>query len=706
MATFLRGRAAEFYDELPDDTDLDDLKTALIQQFMPKEARRFYYADLYGRKQGESESAADFGREIQQLVRRAHSEMPGEHQDTLMREHFLNGLRPELKRIVLISGPKSFARAVEVAKREEINEQVTRTFASPEARTPTMEERKPKPKSSLQRWPTHLQFLPTSRTYRVEMSSEERSSTAATARGRKLKKLDVAPHEALTGCEAAKKEEEENPRTFINSVDGRTCVGMAEVMDGKYIKTPPDNLSLVFERFKNEGLKLKPKKCYFCQPEVLYLGHVVGKDGIKPNPEKISVIQNYPVPKDCGAIRSFVALVSYYRQFIKNFASIAAPLNYLLKKGVKFTWSDDCQCVFEYLRNSLLKAPILTYPDFNERFSLYTDASNTGIGAVLAQNIGGTEKTIAYASRSLKPHERKYATIERECLALVWGIKYFRPYLYGHEFDVITDHNPLKWLDNARDPHSRLSRWSLSLQSYSYVIKHRPGRSHGNADALSRMPANHITPFVNAIDSPSLQLEEVRNKQRQDPALQDLINYFEKGEIPENSVCARRLMATADDYVFEDGLLYHLLKGRARTRDLIRKQLVIPRSLKDEVMLSMLEELTSGHLGFEKTYHRIQQRYFWTDSKPDFIPGDLGADITVNEEPENDNHSNEGESETDPAELEVRSILHKKIVKNRSGRKQTYYLVEWADDNIEPSWEPLSNLHCESRAILSYPGSP
>eukprot|EP00794_Sanderia_malayensis_P003974 gene3974-4523_t len=218
-----------------------------------------------------------------------------------------------------------------------------------------------------------------------------------------------------------------------------------------------DNLRLVFERFKNEGLKLKPKKCYFCQPEVLYLGHVVGKDGIKPNPEKISVIQNYPVPKDCGEIRSFVALVSYYRRFIKNFASIAAPLNYLLKKGVKFTWSDDCQCAFEYLRNSLLKAPILAYPDFNERFSLYTDASNTGIGAVLAQNIGGTEKTIAYASRSLKPHERKYATIERECLALVWGIKYFRPYLYGHEFDVITDHNPLKWLDNARDLHSRLS---------------------------------------------------------------------------------------------------------------------------------------------------------------------------------------------------------------------------------------------------------
>ena len=154
-----------------------------------------------------------------------------------------------------------------------------------------------------------------------------------------------------------------------------------------------------------------------------------------------------------------MALVSYYRRFIKNFASIATPLNYLLKKGVKFVWTDDCQHAFERLRNALVEAPILSYPNFNERFLLYTDASNTAIGAILAQNINGVEQTIAYASRSLKPYEKKYATIEKECLAIVWGIKYFRPYLYGRSFDVVTDHNPLKWLDNARDPHSRLSRW-------------------------------------------------------------------------------------------------------------------------------------------------------------------------------------------------------------------------------------------------------
>jgi len=373
-----------------------------------------------------------------------------------------------------------------------------------------------------------------------------------------------------------------------------------------------ENLRSVFDRFRHEGLRLKPKKCHFCKPEVLYLGHVIGKDGIRPNPVKIEVITNYPVPCNCDEVRSFVALVSYYRRFVKGFATIAAPLNALLKKGVKFNWTEDCQHSFETLRDSLIKSPILAYPDFQEKFSLYTDASNTGIGAILAQHMDGEEKTISYASRSLKTHERKYATIERECLALVWGIKHFRPYLYGKEFEVITDHNPLKWLGNARDPHSRLSRWSLALQSYAFSIKHRPGKLHGNVDSLSRLPDNNCNVSIAAIDSPGLQLDRVKDLQRKDPALQDLIKYLETGDIPDNSVDARRLMATSDDYLLDKGVLYHLDNGRIRSRKIVRKQLVIPRSLKEEVMLALHEELTSGHLSFQKTYLKIRQRYFWT----------------------------------------------------------------------------------------------
>ena len=379
-----------------------------------------------------------------------------------------------------------------------------------------------------------------------------------------------------------------------------------------------DNLRLVFDRFRKEGLKLKPKKCHFCKPEVLYLGHIVGKNGIRPNPEKVSCISNYPVPTNCSEVRSFVALCSYYRRFIKDFASKASPLHALLKKGVQFKWTEKCQLAFEQLRDSLLGEPILSYPDFDHKFELYTDASNTGIGAVLSQNINGEEKTLAYASRSLKPHERKYSTIERECLAMVWAVKYFRPYLFGKEFDIITDHNPLRWLDNAKDPHSRLSRWSLTLQSYSFNIRHRSGKLHNNADALSRMPEpvkNETTGkqvHVSAIDVPGLQLDRVRQMQNQDPSLQVMLDYLRKGDIPDDASSARKLMASCEDYLLEDDVLYHLDRGRARSRNAIRKQLVVPRSLKDEVMLSCHEELTSGHLGFEKTYLKIRTRYFWT----------------------------------------------------------------------------------------------
>ena len=125
LPAFLRERAAEFYDELSGDCDLDELKTALIKQFSPSEARRLYYSDLYERRQRQNESAADFGRDVQQLVRRAYSGMPVEHQNTLMREHFVNGLRPEIKRIVLIADPETFNKALQIARREEINEQLT-----------------------------------------------------------------------------------------------------------------------------------------------------------------------------------------------------------------------------------------------------------------------------------------------------------------------------------------------------------------------------------------------------------------------------------------------------------------------------------------------------------------------------------------------------------------------------------------------------
>jgi hypothetical protein len=142
----------------------------------------------------------------------------------------------------------------------------------------------------------------------------------------------------------------------------------------------------------------------------------------------------------------------------------------------------------QLLKTCLTTAPILAYPDFEKKFILYTDASNTGLGAVLAQlDDKGRERVTAYTSRTLYSAEVNYSATERECLAAVWATKHFRTYLHGHEFDLVTDHAALKWLLNHIAPQGRTARWVLQLQEFAPRVVYRKGTNHANADALSRL---------------------------------------------------------------------------------------------------------------------------------------------------------------------------------------------------------------------------
>lgn len=246
------------------------------------------------------------------------------------------------------------------------------------------------------------------------------------------------------------------------------------------------NLLDIFERLRKVNLKLNASKCVFLKKDMLYLGHVISDKGVLPDPEKINVIQNYPVPQTVDEVKRFVAFANYYRKFIKNFADIAYPLNQLCKKNVTFKWNKKCQCSFEKLKHSLISPPILQYPNFSDdnMFTLQTDASGYGLGAVLSNKDG---RPIAYASRSLNKAESNYPTIEKELLAIVWGVKHFRPYLYGRRFKIYTDHKPLVYLFNLKDPSSRLLKFRLVLEEYDYEISYVPGKGNAAADALSRV---------------------------------------------------------------------------------------------------------------------------------------------------------------------------------------------------------------------------
>ncbi|CAK9834632.1 Retrovirus-related Pol polyprotein from transposon 17.6 [Anthophora retusa] len=242
------------------------------------------------------------------------------------------------------------------------------------------------------------------------------------------------------------------------------------------------------ERLRKANLSLQPDKCEFLRKEVAYLGHVIGRDGVKPDPRNIEAVRKFPVPKTAKNIKQFLGLAGYYRRFIPKFSHIAKPLTSLLKKDAKFEWNREQEKAFTNLRDMLCTEPILQYPDFAKPFIVTTDASGYAVGAVLSQGNVGKDLPIAYASRLLNGPELNYATIEKECLAIMYAVQYFRPYLYGREFLLVTDHRPLVWMHSVKDPSSRLVRWRLKLAEFEYKIIYKEGKVNMNADALSRNP--------------------------------------------------------------------------------------------------------------------------------------------------------------------------------------------------------------------------
>jgi len=247
------------------------------------------------------------------------------------------------------------------------------------------------------------------------------------------------------------------------------------------------HLKIVFQRIRDAGLKLNIEKCNFWMKSLPFLGHIICEKGIAPDPTKIETVQKIQPPKNTTKLRSFLGLVGYYRQFIKNFSAIAQPLNQLLHKDEPYYWGSKQQQAFEKLKEKLVTAPVLAYPDFSKRFILATDASYYGFGATLSQkDRDGKEHPIAYASKSLQPAEQNYYATELECAAIVWAIEHYHSYLGATEFTLVTDHLALKWLKTV-EPKGRIGRWILKLQPYNFVVVHKPGRIHSNVDALSRL---------------------------------------------------------------------------------------------------------------------------------------------------------------------------------------------------------------------------
>ena len=201
---------------------------------------------------------------------------------------------------------------------------------------------------------------------------------------------------------------------------------------------------MLFSRFRQHNLRVKATKCQFGAAKVLFLGHVVSGQGVHTDPKKIKAVSDLKEPTNVEQVRSFLGLAGYYRRFIPNFAAISSPLVHLTKKGCNFIWSEKQKHAFSLLKQLLCSAPILCYPKLDQPFTLQTDASNAGLGAVLNQyDLKGDEHVISYASRSLSDREKAYSATEKEALAAVFATDHFRPYLLGKKFTLVTDHSAL-----------------------------------------------------------------------------------------------------------------------------------------------------------------------------------------------------------------------------------------------------------------------
>ena len=248
-------------------------------------------------------------------------------------------------------------------------------------------------------------------------------------------------------------------------------------------------LRQLFKRLREARLTARPSKCVVGVETITFLGHVLGAGTIEPSPEKVNDIRNSQRPTNKKQVRSFLGLAGYYRKFVPNFSSISAPLSDLTKKGQpsKVRWGPEQENAFQSLINQLTQSPILCLPNFEKEFILQTDASNIGIGAVLLQEYGEYRFPVCYASKKLLDREKHYSVIEKECLAIVWSVQKFQSYLYGKEFSLETDHQPLTYLNKAKVANARLMRWALALQPFKMRLESIKGSDNFAADFLSRM---------------------------------------------------------------------------------------------------------------------------------------------------------------------------------------------------------------------------
>ncbi|KIH54937.1 hypothetical protein ANCDUO_14914 [Ancylostoma duodenale] len=383
----------------------------------------------------------------------------------------------------------------------------------------------------------------------------------------------------------------------------------------------------LFDRIRSFGMKLRLDKCVFAAQEVEYLGVLISKNGSRINPIRTEKIANFPVPTNVTSVKSFLGMASYFRRFIRNFAEIASPLCQLTTKDHrKFQWRREHQSAFEELKKRLSSAPVLAAPIPGQPYEIHTDASTKAVaGTLLQTNPHNNEiHPIAFVSRCLTKHEKNYAIIELEALAIVFSLEKFRPYVFGAKIKVLTDHSPLRSLLYRTELNGRLAKYQIAIMGYDVTIEYRPGKQNTVSDALSRNPPLEKT--VNTIVHSQLPtLDEVRAEQEKSPyftRIQALRS--EPEQIAENNDVTGNDGTEENTRIVENDEITRNGEAASRKRFCLHNdalfyfdgknyRLVITN---DEQKRKVIEHhhdhiIDGGHRGITKTLAKIRSRFYW-----------------------------------------------------------------------------------------------
>lgn len=380
-----------------------------------------------------------------------------------------------------------------------------------------------------------------------------------------------------------------------------------------------EHLRRVFVRLQETGLFAKLAKCEFLKPELRYLGHVIGREGLKVDPQKITVVQEWPTPQNVTDVRRFLGLANYFRKFVRNYSDLAAPLTQLSSSKREWEWGKEQEHAFLALKEALVCAPILALPDLRREFQVICDASDFGVGAVLLQD----GRVIAYYSKKLNSAERNYSATERELLAVVYALTEWRCYVLGKQVTVTTDHQCNTYLQQQVGLSPRRARWAERLQEFEILWVWEPGKSNV-ADALSRIPnlAAAVTRSASTREptpqSPELQPSMGRGggatpsatTQQSDkcvPLLERIVGAYASDEWLGRKANRRKVH-------FRDGIWEFGKEGRKyvpvyyETRE---GEEMVTRNLRQELLASLHDPPYVGHPGFAKMYELVKRAWWW-----------------------------------------------------------------------------------------------